>query len=852
MPPYRDPNRLFYNPVDPVMLTQEQMQQLSPLELQAATDQLDQHLVLVLQQIEENFAKCNQVVTESLLPAVEQHGENSMRIYESIKFWRPFFEAAASMRLNEPYGDDAATETEEVGQNSELASPDRTVSSDQTYSRQSIGSDADDVDGTPRASRRHDLSNASSSLPPEPQWSTEEQFASPFLSSNQPLPANSAMKQPSSHTVPDQQLQRLRLRDLPPDSPDVPEPEFETAVFGGGIGKKSAAAGSGGRTAKGKSRDVDLSVDSNGSPSFSLLQSSEPSRSDPPSSHRLAAPSPRAPRPGGGDRAHTKLLDKILRQNLASPARGPGSSTPGRPMPPDGARGKYQQHQPQAMFPPDIPREWDGIANLSQTALDAFPSPIKRRPSIASTSGGVDEDDAGREDSFVRMMARAVPSSVAPPFVDRPHAPSSSATDHLTSSPAPARPNPASRNGMTMSTSQRGGEPPRSLNSPSKLTRTPAKYAAKLTARNVYDALGLEFGGGSDSPLPSPPSILRTNHKPFNLYEHTQQQNLRQSMAPSDHPQPGGGRAIEGDDEDAFEGDLAPSPTTEKRSRIMSNSAHYDDDEDGSILSSHHPPSFIRDRGQDVSHTQPFNLYEHQLEQQQEKARRSNSHGQGHGDGDEPEVDEDAIDDLLYGGKTMTFKQEQRMSMAPLDFGGIVDDDREEPETQSGTDGAGTRDRYDEESFVEEDEDRQAEPSYVAGGGGAYEDESFNIERGLKGAGIGGGGFGNRLLDGPEDTLFGMPQQSQPSQAQARQSSSVSQASAYGYGGEQGEDTFTETQEPLRTAAARDGGRGQGGFRLHGMGEMETLHGGDLLSSEPFQASPLAGRWGLGGGGPSQ
>lgn len=61
------------------------MYQMSPQELQAATDQLDQHLILILQQIEENFAKCNQIVVESLLPAVEQHGENSMRIYESIK-----------------------------------------------------------------------------------------------------------------------------------------------------------------------------------------------------------------------------------------------------------------------------------------------------------------------------------------------------------------------------------------------------------------------------------------------------------------------------------------------------------------------------------------------------------------------------------------------------------------------------------------------------------------------------------------------------------------------------------------------------------------------------------------------
>lgn len=59
--------------------------QLSPAELQAATDQLDQNLVLLLRRVEENFARCNQVVTERILPAVEVHGENSARIYESIK-----------------------------------------------------------------------------------------------------------------------------------------------------------------------------------------------------------------------------------------------------------------------------------------------------------------------------------------------------------------------------------------------------------------------------------------------------------------------------------------------------------------------------------------------------------------------------------------------------------------------------------------------------------------------------------------------------------------------------------------------------------------------------------------------
>ncbi|GAA5886124.1 hypothetical protein JCM16303_000052 [Sporobolomyces ruberrimus] len=893
MPPYRDPNRLFYDPVDPVMLTLDQMQQLSPQELQAATDQLDQHLVLILQQIEENFAKCNQVVVESLLPAVEQHGENSMRIYESIKFWRPFFEAAASIRLHEPYADDTTSGgREDAGQTSQ--SPDRTVSSagDQTYSRQSLGSEAEDLEGTPRASKRHDLSSASSSIPPEPHWSTgDDEFASPFLpssSNRHPLPANSAMKQPSSSAdmIPDQQLQRLRLRDLPPDSPDVPEPEFETAVFGGGFGgnargtsseREGPAGGS-----KGKGRDVDFSVDSTSSPSFSLLRGASPSRSEP----RLKAgvSSPRNIRAGGGDKAHSKLLDKILRKNLASPAAaraGPGSSTPGRPSVRGGGVGGKSKQQ----FPPDVPREWNGIANLSQTALDAFPSPIKRRTSNASTVTG------GEEDSFAQMMAAAVP----PPSTIR-----SSSSSYLMSSPAPtrsSRPNPTRPNLASSSSNSRPPLPSSySSSSPSKLTRTPAKYAAKLTARNVYESLGL--ANGQDSPLPSPPSILRTNHKPFNLYEHTQQQreNLRLSMLP---PHQGGHDSEEQDH----------SPTTERtRSRVIDPSrsgggggrggepSFY---EEGSVSNVHEPsivqpPSFIANP--DQSQTQPFNLYRHEQEQQRSVQRKRTGGGNEGGEQGFDREEEEDIDDLLFGAKTMTFKQERdhRTSIAPgtigleggvgardagvLDFGGIVDDDEDVGGRGRIEGNSGERyeeDEYDEEGSYQEEghaggrgetervgivDEEQGEGrgeedyhyQYGYGGSGGAEDESFNIERGLRGAGAGGGGwFGNRLLDGPEDTLFGMPQQHQQQQAQGGHQQQQGLSFGGGGGGSryeepEQEDTFTEEHQPMQE---RPYGAG---FRLHGLSDMETLHGGELLASEPFQASPLAGKWGLGGAGGSQ
>lgn len=77
--------RLFYDPANPRMLSIEEIQRLTPSDIQAASDQIDQNMVILLQRIEEDFARCNQVVIERILPAVAQHGENSQRIYESVK-----------------------------------------------------------------------------------------------------------------------------------------------------------------------------------------------------------------------------------------------------------------------------------------------------------------------------------------------------------------------------------------------------------------------------------------------------------------------------------------------------------------------------------------------------------------------------------------------------------------------------------------------------------------------------------------------------------------------------------------------------------------------------------------------
>jgi hypothetical protein len=274
-------------------------------------------------------------------------------------------------------------------------------------------------------------------------------------------------------------------------------------------------------------------------------------------------------------------------------------------------------------------------------------------------------------------------------------------------------------------------------------------------------------------------------------------------------------------------------------------------DETSSTISySNQPPSFIGSNVQDISHTQPFNLYEHAEHRQRSPMKRS---GRGGGevvgqDQEEEELGEieNDVDDILFGGKTLTFREE-RQSMLPrnvggIDLGGIVDDAEEEDERHQEINRmVESTDDGDELSYVDNDDGQeQGQPAIgeVYGYPEADEDESFNIERGLHGgagaAGVGGGGFGNRLLDGPEDTLFGMPQTQAQSQQQHQSSRAAYQEFAEG---EEEDDTFTENQEIRhRQPIGGRGGAGAGGFRLHGLSDMETLHGGELLSSGKLPA----------------
>ncbi|EGF97156.1 uncharacterized protein MELLADRAFT_70176 [Melampsora larici-populina 98AG31] len=104
--------RLFYDPKNPKLLSDEEINELSPAECDAACLQVDQILVSLLQNIDANFGRTHRTITHKILPEVERYGEASRGIWEGLKFWQHFFEASANVQLS-GYDDDE-TETSKL------------------------------------------------------------------------------------------------------------------------------------------------------------------------------------------------------------------------------------------------------------------------------------------------------------------------------------------------------------------------------------------------------------------------------------------------------------------------------------------------------------------------------------------------------------------------------------------------------------------------------------------------------------------------------------------------------------------------------------------------------------------
>lgn len=58
---------------------------LSEEEADAEIERVQQKITLALQQIDENFATCNQIVTSRIGPGIDQYGEASQQVWDFSK-----------------------------------------------------------------------------------------------------------------------------------------------------------------------------------------------------------------------------------------------------------------------------------------------------------------------------------------------------------------------------------------------------------------------------------------------------------------------------------------------------------------------------------------------------------------------------------------------------------------------------------------------------------------------------------------------------------------------------------------------------------------------------------------------
>ncbi|KAL5594588.1 hypothetical protein BROUX41_001508 [Berkeleyomyces rouxiae] len=71
-----------------------------PLTMTEELEKLEQSITLTLQEIDSNFSKAHRIVTNNILPIVEQYGEHSKAVWEASTFWKQFFEASANVSLS--------------------------------------------------------------------------------------------------------------------------------------------------------------------------------------------------------------------------------------------------------------------------------------------------------------------------------------------------------------------------------------------------------------------------------------------------------------------------------------------------------------------------------------------------------------------------------------------------------------------------------------------------------------------------------------------------------------------------------------------------------------------------------
>lgn len=297
---------------------------------------------------------------------------------------------------------------------------------------------------------------------------------------------------------------QTRLRDLSMDSPDIERPTLETTTYAKPRNSRLPQIPA---DVKGKAREQEAqdcrnhrenpspffrpnAADSQSTPS-TAGSSFDLSSLEPPSSARPSMPQ----RQSSGNTAKKKaLLQKVLTKNLVGKDGHPNASTPARRSV---GLGKLAAEDSGGsdFFPTDLPSGWNGIADLSKTPLSSFDSPQKS--TISRFSAASSEQPGGKP------MPQSASSSIA--TIDSPAQPRTGALEYDASA--------------SFADFIRKFNPPANSLAMSRLSKTPAKEAARLVTRDVLKDAVLRSGGaqlGMDSPGNfsaeldlEPPSVLK-------------------------------------------------------------------------------------------------------------------------------------------------------------------------------------------------------------------------------------------------------------------------------------------------------------------------------------------------------
>lgn len=326
-------------------------------------------------------------------------------------------------------------------------------------------------------------------------YSTSSSYHAP------PFAPSSIAAQKQAQQKEQYKVQQTRLRDLSLDSPDFERPALQTMSFQHPRERTTqqysqAPLPSADDKGKGKANSL-FTREEDSVDHLSTVPDTPAGMSTLDDLSSLGGPSGGNVRPGMTRRTSSSnqnaLLQKVLMKNLVGKDGKPNLSTPaGKRLAKSMSKARKSQSkdngQESGFYPADLPSDWNGLADLSKAALSSFESPQKRAaPRDASTG--------------TTHLHKSPAKSRLPPSIS-----SDSLFDNSIFRDEPG-PSAAGGSGETY-------QPPAFSAYKSRLSRTPAKEAARLITRDVLQKASLRNGsdwedGGMDSPPLDPPSVVK-------------------------------------------------------------------------------------------------------------------------------------------------------------------------------------------------------------------------------------------------------------------------------------------------------------------------------------------------------